>query len=99
MCRMGKAEASYQASIVLQQELYSYKKTGVLLAKMSEEVKAVMDHFEMGEGALNLKILQNVYMKNLRFISYDPETAIENLKKVLVLSNFLCGPTIQFKYS
>jgi len=30
MSRMGKAEASFQASIVLQQELYSYKNSGVL---------------------------------------------------------------------
>ena len=66
---------------------------------MSQEVKDVMDHFDLSEGALNLKILQNVYMKNLRFISYDPENSIANLEKVLVLSNFLCGPTIQFKYS
>ncbi len=65
---------------------------------MSEEVKSIMDHFDMGEGALNLKILQNVYMKNLRFLSYDPETAVANLKKVLVLSEFLCGPTINFKH-
>jgi len=65
---------------------------------MSEEVKSIMDHFEMAEGALNLKILQNLYMKNLRFLSYDPETSIANLKKVLVLSDFLCGPTINFKH-
>lgn len=36
-------------------------------------------------------------MKNLRFLSYDPRTAVENLKKVLVLSEWLCGPTIKFK--
>ena len=30
MSRMGKAEASFQASIVLQQELYSYNNSGVL---------------------------------------------------------------------
>ena len=37
-------------------------------------------------------------MKNLRFLSYDPKTAVENLKKVLVLSEWLCGPTIKFKH-
>ena len=58
-----------------------------------------MDEFELKKGVLNVKILGNIYIKNLRFLSYDPEQAIENLKKVLILSEFLCGPEIKFKHS
>ena len=48
---------------------------------------------------LNVKILMNIYMKNLRFISHDPENAIENLKKVLELSTHVCGPDVKYKHS
>ena len=41
----------------------------------------------------------NIYMKNLRFISHDPENAIENLKKIIVLSTHVCGVDIKYKHS
>jgi len=58
-----------------------------------------MEHFDLVDGILNTKIISNLYMKNLRFVSHDPETAIANLKKVLVLSTHLCGEDIKFKHS
>lgn len=66
---------------------------------MGEEVQAIMNDFDLTEGVLNIKILSNIYLKNLRFLSYDPEQAISNLKKVLKLSEFLCGPDIKYKFS
>ena len=51
------------------------------------------------DGVLNVKILMNLYMKNLRFISHDPETAIENLKKILMLSTHICGSNVKYKHS
>ena len=38
-------------------------------------------------------------MKNLRFLSYDPNVGAANLEKTLKLSEFLCGPTIKYKWS
>lgn len=65
----------------------------------SEEVTSIINHFELSEGALNVKILQNIYLKNLRFLSHEPEIAIANLEKVLILSDYLCGPSIKYKQS
>ena len=48
---------------------------------------------------LNIKILNNIYMKNLRFLSYDPETAIVNLEKVLILSTHVSGEAVNYKHS
>jgi len=62
-------------------------------------VDLALKGLQLSEGVVNVKILYNVYMKNLRFLPYDPETAIENLKKVLLLSDWLCGPQIKYKHS
>lgn len=67
---------------------------------MPKKVREVYDHFELGDGGvINLEILQNIYIKNLRFLSYDPIVAIENLKKFLVLSDFVCGASLKYKHS
>ena len=58
-----------------------------------------MEEFELVEEALNVKVLMNIYMKNLRFISHDPEHAIENLKKVIILSTHVCGEDVKYKHS
>ena len=58
-----------------------------------------MSELDLGEEVLNIKIILNIYIKNLRFISYDPEQVIENLKKIMTLCEFLCGPNIKFKHS
>ena len=50
-----------------------------------------MDYFSITDCVLNIKVLSNIYLKNLRFLPYDPEGAIANLKKVLQLSEWLCG--------
>ena len=66
---------------------------------MPEEIRAIMEEFELVEEALNVKVLMNIYMKNLRFISHDPEHAIENLKKVIILSTHVCGEDVKYKHS
>ena len=58
-----------------------------------------MDEFELVEEALNVKVIMNIYMKNLRFISHDPENAIENLKKVITLSTHVCEEDVKYKHS
>ena len=58
-----------------------------------------MEEFELVEEALNVKVLMNIYMKNLRFISHDPEHSIENLKKVIILSTHVCGEDVKYKHS
>ena len=60
-----------------------------------------MEDFNLSESVLNVKILQNLYTKNLRFITYDPEQGIANLEKVMKLSTFLCSgcpPTLKLKH-
>ena len=69
------------------------------LPEVPEEVRAIMEEFELVEEALNVKVLMNIYMKNLRFISHDPETSIENLKKVIILSSHVCGEDVKYKHS
>lgn len=66
---------------------------------MPEEIRAIMEEFELVEEALNVKVLMNIYMKNLRFISHDPEHSIENLKKVIILSTHVCGEDVKYKHS
>ena len=66
--------------------------------KYTEEIRTIMREFGIPD-VLNVKILINLYMKNLRFISHEPENAIENLKKVLVLSTHVCGPDVKYKHS
>ena len=56
-----------------------------------------MDYFSLTDCVLNIKVLSNIYLKNLRFLPYDPEGAIANLKKVLQLSEWLCGRETQYK--
>ena len=56
-----------------------------------------MDYFSITDCVLNIKVLSNIYLKNLRFLPYDPEGAITNLKKVLQLSEWLCGRETQYK--
>ena len=58
-----------------------------------------MEHFDLSETLVNVKVLHNIYIKNIRFMAYEPETCIENFKKVLVLSEWLCGPEIMYKNS
>lgn len=100
MSHFSKAESAFQASIVLQQELYGHSNSDALQKRMPGEVREVFDHFELGDGGvINLEILQNIYIKNLRFLAYDPVVAIDNLKKFLVLSDFICGPAIKYKHS
>ena len=60
--------------------------------EMPENIKSIMQEFNI--EAVNVKVICNIYMKNLRFLSYDPETAIEKLKKVLVLSSFVVGESV-----
>ena len=65
-----------------------------MIKEQSEEVRQIMNDFDLSESVLNVKILTNVYMKNLRFVSYDPESSVANLKKILKLSDYLCGPKV-----
>ena len=95
--KYSKGEDSYEASLALQRELYGGPSDKQQQA--SEEVKAVLEHFDLSDQMVNVKVLHNVYIKNLRFMSYDPETGMENLKKVLILSDWLLGPEIAYKHS
>ena len=54
--------------MMLQQELFSQQKDN---SEYPENIKAIMTDFDV--EVLNIKILNNIYMKNLRFLSYDPE--------------------------
>ena len=67
--------------------------------KQTDEVRQIMEEFDLADGILNIKIISNVYMKNLRFVSHDPVIAIANLKKIIILSTHLCGENIKFKHS
>ena len=55
MGKMSRAESSFQASIVYQQELYSA--AGTPSSPVPAHIKAIMDDFELSEGALNVKIV------------------------------------------
>ena len=94
MGKYSKAETSFQASMMLQQELFSQQKDN---SEYPENIKAIMTDFDV--EVLNIKILNNIYMKNLRFLSYDPETAIVNLEKVLILSTHVSGESVNYKHS
>lgn len=63
------------------------------------DVKNALEHFYLADCTFNVKVLSNIYLKNLRFLPFDPETAITNLKKILTLSEWLCGREIQYKVS
>ena len=60
------AEDSYEASLALQLELYGGP--GDSRSQASEEVKAALEHFDLTETLVNVKVLHNIYIKNIRFM-------------------------------